>query len=506
MEIIEETIVIRIEEQPVIIRIGEPASGGILWGEIFGDLNNQTDLSAALSAKSDTGHTHDDRYYTEAETDTLLSAKSDTGHTHDDRYYTEAETDTLLSAKSDTGHTHDDRYYTKTETGSLLMEKAAVIIDTASGDPASFPDGADSLPVKDLTVSIDPVQAGSGDPSPSNVRPITGWTGCNVTRVRKNLYDITKNIAANNAVVTISDNALHIVGDGSKAYQNSSVPPRNMKYKAGHTYYVKFKIEQNAAFTTYTRFVFRTLQNVVSLSRSILLNSGIYEYSGVFTLDQDCYATFIMENNANVATDVIFYDIMISEVDAPFEPFVGTAYPIAFPAEAGTVYGGTLDVTAGSLTVTHECREYDGSEDEEWSKNPTNPYFYLVLEAKDYIAAGSALSNIYPKVSMSQVQLNIGFNLANAGDTTRLYIRPEGYADMTVAQFRAMLDNQTFQVLYQLAAPVTYQLTPIEVTTLLGLNNIFADTGAVSVTYRADTKLYIDKKITALEALVLEQE
>lgn len=99
-------------------------------------------------------HTHDDRYYTETEVDALLHDESHTiashndttatgaeletltdgsnadslhvhnyaaaSHTHDDRYYTETETDSLLSGKSDTGHTHDSRYYTETEVDNLL--------------------------------------------------------------------------------------------------------------------------------------------------------------------------------------------------------------------------------------------------------------------------------------------------------------------------------------------------------------------------------------------------
>lgn len=50
-------------------------------------------------------HTHDDRYYTETEIDSLLDAvataldgKADLVHNHDDRYYTEAEVDALLSS------------------------------------------------------------------------------------------------------------------------------------------------------------------------------------------------------------------------------------------------------------------------------------------------------------------------------------------------------------------------------------------------------------------------
>ena len=56
------------------------------------------------------------------------------------------------------------------------------------------------------------------------------------------------------------------------------------------------------------------------------------------------------------------------------------------------------------------------------------------------------------------------------------------------------------QLVYELATPIVYDLTPTEVTTLLAQNNIWADCGDSTVEYRADTKLYIDKKIAALAA------
>lgn len=46
---------------------------------------NTSDIAAlqtSVSGKSDTGHTHDDRYYTESEIDTKLSGKADKAHTH----------------------------------------------------------------------------------------------------------------------------------------------------------------------------------------------------------------------------------------------------------------------------------------------------------------------------------------------------------------------------------------------------------------------------------------
>ena len=51
-------------------------------------------------------HSHDDRYYTEAETDGKLNGKSNIGHTHDDRYYTESEMNTKLNEKANANHIH----------------------------------------------------------------------------------------------------------------------------------------------------------------------------------------------------------------------------------------------------------------------------------------------------------------------------------------------------------------------------------------------------------------
>ena len=45
------------------------------------------------------------------------------------------------------------------------------------------------------------------------------------------------------------------------------------------------------------------------------------------------------------------------------------------------------------------------------------------------------------------------------------------------------------QVVYELAAPLTYQLTPQQLATLAGYNAVSTDAGTLSVTYRADPAL-----------------
>lgn len=64
-------------------------------------------VTAAINGKAASGHTHDDRYYTEGEVNNLLNGKAASSHTHDDRYYTEAEVNNLLNGKANASHTHN---------------------------------------------------------------------------------------------------------------------------------------------------------------------------------------------------------------------------------------------------------------------------------------------------------------------------------------------------------------------------------------------------------------
>lgn len=86
-----------------------PSPGGSqgTWGTTLNStltwLKTQIEnLTTTVSGKAATSHTHDDRYYTESETDTLLAAKAAASHDHNTLYYTETETDALLDAKVDT--------------------------------------------------------------------------------------------------------------------------------------------------------------------------------------------------------------------------------------------------------------------------------------------------------------------------------------------------------------------------------------------------------------------
>lgn len=74
-----------------------------LWNYIKGKTDGVYQPKGSYAAS---GHTHDDRYYTETEINAKLDGKSNTGHTHDDRYYTESEIDSKLSGKANSNHSH----------------------------------------------------------------------------------------------------------------------------------------------------------------------------------------------------------------------------------------------------------------------------------------------------------------------------------------------------------------------------------------------------------------
>jgi hypothetical protein len=66
-------------------------------GAVILDATNTPPVSIGAAP---TVHTHDDRYFTEAEVTTSLTGKSDTIHDHDTRYFTEAEVMALLATKA----------------------------------------------------------------------------------------------------------------------------------------------------------------------------------------------------------------------------------------------------------------------------------------------------------------------------------------------------------------------------------------------------------------------
>ena len=319
----------------------------------------------------------------------------------------------------------------------IVDRKAGALVDSASGSIVSvYPDK--TVPnVYGLTVYIEPVQAGSGDPSPDNVRPITGWTGAKVTRTGKNLIYPKYSGRTNNGVTyTVNENgtisASGTATGGSYAAPNLTNEPDKMILLHAGTYYLSGGKSANKVIYLGGRYVDGTV-----FSASYDRGTGA-KY--VFTKDVYVYPQINIVNGTE--TDDTFYiQLELGSTATSYELYQGETYDITFPTEAGTVYGGTDDVVGGGLT-------------DEWAEIPS-------------------------------------YN----GETIT-----EPWLSSMDAYTPGATPTTGAQVVYKLTTPITYHLPPQEVSTIAGLNNILADTGDVSVEYAADLKHYIDTKIAAAVA------
>ena len=153
------------------------------------------------------------------------------------------------------------------------------------------------------------------------------------------------------------------------------------------------------------------------------------------------------------------------------------------------MYGGNINLTTGVLTVD---RAIINPQTTSAGAYQTDGKYIPWITGLNVNTSGFAASNILQR-------LTSGFMSAVCFRTfsTSIAFNPYGvsYDDQNTAKAAGdqFLSDNNVEFVYTLATPVTYQLDPVTVSTLLGMNNIWADTGDVSVEYCADTKLYLEK-------------
>ena len=368
-----------------------------------------------------------------------------------------------------------------------------------SGAIASFSDGADDLPVADLTVSIVPQQAGSGTPSPSNVRAISGFTKATVKRAGKNILPFPyRDSSATSSGVTRTVN-----DDGTISLSGTATAAFSFVYTANLMETIKPNVGDVLIFTDGLTYASNRYSRLLWADTNAGIGTVNESYALTVTqehLDRGVY--FGLRINSGAVCDGVVIKPMVRVYgDSEYEPYSIQTYEVSF-GSAGTVYGGTLDVTTGVLTVDRKAVLINSLT---WTVGTASGRTFFRATVADKVMMRSAQE--YSLVS-SNIEYGGNYTVANmpnpsicqAPNSNELRIY-----DSTVSTVSAMLSTYgTGQVCYCLATPVEYNLTPAEITTLLGVNNIWSDTGDTTVEYRADTKMYIDKKIAEVQALVLE--
>ena len=74
---------------------------------------------------------------------------------------------------------YDSDFFSMEDLLFLAGASGKAVEDTATGNPLTFQTDL-ARPLKSLLIPFTPVQSGSGDPSPQNVRPLVPWNGLKV--------------------------------------------------------------------------------------------------------------------------------------------------------------------------------------------------------------------------------------------------------------------------------------------------------------------------------------
>lgn len=346
-------------------------------------------------------------------------------------------------------------------------------VDSASGSIAHFTDGAKDVPVKALSVSLEPIQSGSGDPSPDNVRPITGHTQVAVNRTGKNLLKLDESEMVSSGFTRAFPNPIPCAGQykltcqnrfgASENYMGCAVVFRNEVGGSGIGGYYAGYAFGNTEFTGVTTTITEEMAN----AKYIVF---LFRASG---------ATFSVLDNAQI-------QIEASSTASSYETY--TAQSITIPL-GDTVYGGTLDVVNGVLTVDRAYTLLNNPD--KWiAATGVVDFRYDV-----WIDDRKLYNDSYSGLACSYVPCVYGAEPYGRWTAASGYVFGIKGSDITLAQVKADASAGNIAIAYTIAQPITVPLTANQMTTLLGINNIWSDSGDVSVDYRADVQLYIKKMI-----------
>ena len=146
-----------------------------------------------------------------------------------------------------------------------------------------------------------------------------------------------------------------------------------------------------------------------------------------------------------------------------------------------TIYAGEFDVLTGIFTATHKLARFNGSEN--WVKSTTyNGGFYI----SGWVATNSVN---YSRDHYQNIALTVWTSIDYESYDyvcffeSALNFKVDGDLYPTVADFKNFLFQNNLQILYPLPTPEVINLGGMNIETLQGVNNIWADTGDTTLQY-----------------------
>lgn len=348
-----------------------------------------------------------------------------------------------------------------------------------SGNPVvCYPVAGYPLGVK---ASWEPVQEGTGTPSPENIRPIKGRDSVTVERCGENLLNpelnAYKTFTPYGLTVTyIGDNKVHLKGTYTA--------------EGGGGYFVILDSNQKLL----------AARNLKVTGFTIEGGKQTYRLYGLRTKDETAIAMNADFNYGDVI-DMTVAIVVSREAPTTYVPYTtGQTNTLTLPE---TVYGGEVDAVSGESSRTWRTITLTGEE---------NSHIFSTLFYIDYSEGSSFVgekpvdlttgkSSHYPYTTYSNGHIGItkdGYAVVY-GAESKYPISDEGMQEWKAYLAAQYAAGTPVQVCYKLAEPVPFTATGAQpIPALAGVNTVLTDADSATVTGRADPI----KRITDLEAAV----
>lgn len=344
--------------------------------------------------------------------------------------------------------------YELTETFDIQKAKRKIIlnqphVESASGDIVTF-DTDMKGKLKECRVYFSPVQEGEGDPSPDNVRTITGWNGVEGYSCGKNLFNMEtavegyinttgKKINPADQENMTSDFIPVIEGE---TYTWTHYPTRTgVNYWTGYAFYSNKDMDSLIDNRT-TKNTLKPIYITVPANAKYIRIGSRYLNGGEAQLEKGS-----IEN-------------------VSYEPYQATTTSIDWTDDAGTIYGGYVDLVSGELVAEYE---YMTDTWGNWGTlsdcgDGTELRYKRFTNTIIGNTAGQGVSycNV-AKYSFNNANGKIHFYNVASSNNCCIYL-PSGTDE-----------SLQIQVVSKLAEPIRYQLTPQQLTALRGTNTIYSN-------------------------------
>lgn len=315
----------------------------------------------------------------------------------------------------------------------------------------------------------------------SNICPISGWDEVNVGVVGKNFLNTSGTDTNNGYVYGKSLNTGGVIGDNYNGFitEYSEVIPNKTHIISGIS-------GINTCLCIYDE-------------NKTFIESIKYDSRSSFTFDVPSNGKYVRASVPNATASSC--QINIGLIILPYEPYNPNSSTITIQL-GDTYYGGTLDVVSGVLTVERASVDLGSLS---WTYSSSNGRsLFTSNDITDYKHTGSndiavnAICECFAIVSMSSTFVNGQMGMDGDNVRNRTIICDNRYSN--ASDFKTAMNG--VQLVYELATPTTIQLTPTQVSSLMGVNNIWADTGNVlNAEYVRDTTTIINQILARLDAL-----